>query len=832
MRFHWMKILVAAVLVAASVQVAAQQAKPSADEQAGNSALAERLAQLAQLNLARRTIEPATLRQSAAMLEQACALDPAEVRFPRLLSEAYLQLLTQLEKQGQPMDEARDGAIAALTRIYQLQPDDQATQIKLFDLYYSKLETADQRQKYLSDRLSNEAIAPEVRSYLAVMAAKLAMERAAVEQSGQYIEQALSLCPLNPEALRMKYQQLPPDTTAAQRAAVLLQMLRSNPAQPTVMTELAGVVADVGLVDPSLTWYGTSFAVSQRMGMAPDFGQLTAYTAQLVIADQHQVAEGYAQKLLERDPGNADAAFLSLLVARRGGDAAKTEAAAGKARSAVLTRLNQISDLIHQREPVKPDAAAAAAPPAAPQISEDVKKLQEVNNSEATIAYAAGLADLAWIDIYFNSKPADAQPYLDALKQMLPADSATVARLEGWSYLADGKKDEARVKLSAVADRDPLAALGMIRIEGGNDLSPARELLSKNAAGLIGAMLIEALRDRIGLMPAAPAAADVRTELDAFPREWLDILDFTKVKSFYAFKAEPLQVGHSFGEPILVRVTLANTSNYDITIGANGTIRPDLWFDVQIKGLVQQYLPGVAFERLGGKVVLKPRDYVSQVVRVDQGNLAGVLAGNPQVGIPLFFSVLTNPITQQTGIAPGPAGYRVQLSRVVERSSAPLKEETLQKLYQQLQNGNGAVRLRTLDLLGTFAAAMKQREDAALQAKAAELADVVRKSTGDPVASVRAEALFVTAMLSDATAREGIIRQMLADPEPAVRALGLDLLQQAAPPAGRKELAAPLAERDADPIIKKLAASVIEVADLPPPATQPAPEAAAGAGQP
>jgi hypothetical protein len=54
--------------------------------------------------------------------------------------------------------------------------------------------------------------------------------------------------------------------------------------------------------------------------------------------------------------------------------------------------------------------------------------------------------------------------------------------------------------------------------------------------------------------------------------------------------------------------------------------------------------------------------------------------------------------------------------------------------------------------------------------------------------------------------------------------VGLAVLQDSATPEQRKEMAKPLATGDPDPIVKALAQSVIEVADLPPPQTQPTTE--------
>jgi hypothetical protein len=822
---------VAAVVVSASLARAqapdgqpgnAPAPKLSAEEIAGNNALAERFAQMAQMTLASQTIVPATLRQSAALLEEACHLSPNEPRFPRLLAECYVQLSNQLDKQGMPIDEARDGAIAALDRYLKI-PEargDQHAQVQFIDLQYSKMDSGDAKRKYLQQLLEADKLAAEVRAHAAVRMAELARERGEPGAAKHYIDEALKLFPLSPQALRMQYALLDPNTPPAERAALLLQLLRSNPSQPGAMTDLAGILADVGLVDPALQWYQQSFVLAQRIGQPPNLNVMTAFAAQLVIADQLTVAQTFLQQLLGQDPTNSDASFLALLIAKRGGDADKVQAATEATRTALQGRLSRISDILNRRE-------AATQPSGQFDVAADLKLLAERGNPNATALYGSALADLAWLEIYYNGKPADAQPHIESLRQILPADAIILARLEGWAFLADGKKDEARVKLSAVADHDPFARLGMIRLDDADADQAAQKLLADNASGVVGAMLIESLRDKVGLMPQSPSAPAVRSELDKFPKEWLDVLEFRTVSKFYSLKAEPLNVAINFGEPILTRVSISNTGTHDITVGPNGTLHSDLWIDCQVKGIVPQYFAGVAFDRLGGKLVLKPRETITQTVRVDQDGLAQALQTRPNVSFPLYFNLLTNPVTLSGGISPGPAGQRQQFTKVVERKPSPVEPRTIQDAFQKLTNGSADVKVRTLELLATFAKVMAAQDDANLKAKAAEITDVIRKATSDRVAAVKAQATFMTALLSDETVREGILKQMLAHEHPLMRMSGLSAVQGVIDPQRRKEWVKPLADSDPDEIVRKFAASVLEVADLPPPTTQPAPDEAA-----
>src|SRR4051812_16767213 len=75
----------------------------------------------------------------------------------------------------------------------------------------------------------------------------------------------------------------------------------------------------------------------------------------------------------------------------------------------------------------------------------------------------------------------------------------------------------------------------------------------------------------------------------------------------------------------------------------------------------------------------------------------------PIMPLPIQFSVFTNPVTVATGIAPGPAGYRTQFTRVVERAGNAISANAVKQAAIDLMvNGDPAERMRTADLLQTI----------------------------------------------------------------------------------------------------------------------------------
>jgi hypothetical protein len=789
--------------------------------------LAEHLAQLGQSIVATRAITPETLDQSIALLRGALRLNPDEPRFARLLAEAALQ------------DGDTDVALEAYRALTKIDPHDRVAQMRVIELYAAQMETADARLAYLEKVAAADTVAAEVRSHAALLASRIHFERAETTEGTAALEESLRLSPLNPAALKAKYELSGGAGTPRDRAALLLQMLRSNPSQPGVMAKLANECADVALHEQALNWYNGALQLAQAVGgRGVEPQDYNRYIAQLAITGNAGGASGVAAQLLEADRRNVDAAFVMLILQRRGGDADQLAKAQSIAEQALLQRALNVGQQL-RGEPVTTQPAEEQQVQV--DVPGDIKRLQEAGDPALTAEYASTLADLAWLRVYFNEKPQEAAQVISQLRQLLPPDSVTVARLEGWQYLMAGQRDEARVKLSAVADRDPLAQLGMIRLTEQDDparaTEDARRLMNENPSGTLGVIIHDALRDKKEKLPAGqqpPLSEDaqqVKGELDAFPREWLDFIDPGKANRFYLLRADPLKVGHAYGEPMIVRVTVRNTGKYDITVGPDGAIRPDLWFDVQLRGVINQQLQGVAFDRLTQQSVLKPEEQIVQTVRVDQRDLAGILAQHPAASLPLFFSVLTNPLTNPGGfIAPGPGGQRQSFFRPVNRNGMQVDpkafQQTMREQLRQLNDGKPAERMRAMEAVAWFGVNLAQREEREAQLLAGDALGALRRASNDPEPALRAWGGFTVARAAaNPEARRRFIEEMLGDPSWEPRLVGAVLAAQTTDAAQWKQLLGPLAQDDPDPVVKEFAAAVVRFADNPAstqPTTQPA----------
>lgn len=718
---------------------------PAKAQEAGDAALAARLAQMSQTTLNTVGVRPTTLRQSLALLQAAHRLEPDNPVWARLTTEAALSV-------GD-----RQAALESLSAYRRLQPRDTVAQAQAIDLHADAMETVDERIRYLEQLLDIQALSPEVRSHAAARAARLLIERVQESRARTMVDRALGFNPLNLQALRLRYAWLSDEPSHLDRIDVLLRMLQSNPAQPVVMRSIAYELAELGMTEQSIEWYERTSALANRMGLGGDPSLAIAYAAQLYIAGRSREAQNLSRQLAEVQPFDADALFMLMLTDTSSGDDVPGQALRQQVRSGLIGRVNALHALlVEDTSPGEPETRRL------PDLLADVQRLREAQRPQLTTEYARALTDLAWFEIYFIGDTQAASPIIDALRQLLSDQSLTVARLEGWRFLVDGKLDEASVRLGGVAELDPLSELGMLRIsqKRGQPIDEqAGRLLNLHPTGLLGVFLAHALKDTGAQVVASEQAEKARQLLDRFPQDWLSFNE--KPQSFYRLHAQPRKVAHAFAEPMWATVSVTNISQHPITLGPDGALRTDLWFDVQVRGLMQTAIPGVAFERLGQRLVLRPGEQASVLVRLDQGPLVALLSGSPQLSVPLHFSVFTNPMSQGDMILPGPGGQRTQLARVVERSASPINELTLPGYLAQLTTGNEEQKMRTIDLLAAFVPLMRdERATEEARRRAEELVQAIDQTTADASPNVQAWAKFVMVQLVDPQAKVPRISRM------------------------------------------------------------------------
>lgn len=762
----------------------------------GDIALAARLAELGRDALRAKTIVDASWRASAAMMQAANRVDPTDGRYPRLLLDADLQL------------HDHQGAINALKAWLRTNPTNISAQTQLIDLYLAGMESADTKIAYLQEIIGKPPVGDLVRSHAAALATRLLMDRSENDQAAKTLAEALRLNPLNIDALRLRYQMIAVKGTPLERTAALLALLRANPAQPQVMASLAGQVADVGLAQASLEWYLAANSLRTRSGIPATPDLVNGYVTELFIAGQVDAAQKLAGQVVSANPAAIDMWLLKLTMDRATKDASFNDDKK-KAGVALSNRLADVRTSAGQKgattRPVDTGPGLEV-----PNLTADLAQVKAMVSNEARNAYVSVLADIAWYQMYYLEQPVN-PGVLEFLRQTLPADNVTLTRVEGWNALVQGKGDDARVKLSAIADRDPLAKLGVIRLAGKDPkaqdaaTADARKLVNDNPSGLLGATLWGELNSKSVQIVKSASGQAVEAELAKFPRDLLKILDTPQ--EFYAIRGEPLQIAHAFGEPLVVRVTIQNLSDYDLTIGPEGVIHSDLWFDARLRGGIDQVVPGVAYDRIADAGVLRSRQSISQVVRIDQGQLGQFLSTNPAISVQVATGVMTNPQPAQNGLMAGPAGYRVQFPRLMERVATSIAGDAQrQKLYAAITTGDGAGKICAMEVLATYVHLIRTNKDVTKEAMAVtdEMVNAIRTGLSDSEPSVQAWAAYMSALVGPNDQLPTALGRMLTDKSWQKRLLAVSALPILSPEQ-RKMLPEKAGIDDSDEIVKSYA---------------------------
>ena len=837
---RWVAItVIAGIAPLAFAQQPAPRSLQAAQEAEGQVALAERLVQQAgDLLLASRGKDgrpPVTsLRQTAALTEAALRLAPAEPRFAGLLAQTYSSL-------GDT-----NGEITAWTAYRRLLPDDRVAQAHVIELYLTRLETADAKVAYLKDLLTRESIAPELKAHIAALTVPL-LEQRSHEEAVAMVPQARQFYPL-PEVLWMEYHLLAPDAPPAKRVAAIVDLLKSNPAQPTLMFELAHFLTMAGLHEEATPYYQLTGSLLNRMLMPANLTVAIEAAANQYRIGQNQAATQFVDQLASQQlyPDAPIVWFMKLTLVH----GAESPEQLRVTRNAINKAIAAFAESVNKTAPDPPAAlgpstqatTTATKPSATSKPSEAIDlpvlaaKVKGMNDSRLSAALVEELSDRAWFEIYFANDPAKASPAMEGLKTLLPADDTTLVRLSGWFDLVTSKADEARKELSSVADKDSLSLLGMYLLEdrAGNKAQADQigsRLLSEPTTGLLNAILYQAIKSKDYAPTTRPVTDEVRAELKKLPQDWLVVLQPVQTGApppasrFYQLRAEPLRVAHHVGEPMLTRITLTNVGKYDLSIGSAGLIQPDLWFDVQTRGIVQQGFPGIAFERLLGRTILRPGESISQVMRIDSGELGTILRRTPIGIFTIDGDVVLNPIQGQDGLHLGPGGLFVQFTKLISRMSEPLSsDQARDRFFKAMEQHAPAQKLIDLDTLAAYVRAAATVDPSSPDKTVANrYVEAISAARSDSSTEVAAWAGALSAELQEVDQRQKVIEEMVSKESWEARLLGL-LQARLIAPEPRKALAARLAANDPDAIVKSFAAATVDAPELPttaPSTTQP-----------
>jgi tetratricopeptide (TPR) repeat protein len=483
-------------------------------------------------------------------------------------------------------------------------------------------------------------------------------------------------------------------------------------------------------------------------------------------------------------------------------------------------------------------AGIAQAAPVGQVLADTVARLKRPDASPFYRSeFVSAMADLAWLELYHFRSESGAKPWVDALGQLLPADDLTVVRLRGWLELVGNRPDAARPLLarSPTATRwpgwarsrsrrpsrprpprrlrsprrsRPMPPLGPppgprrsrrqpqrrprrpTRRRRPRPLSEADQLaqalLDRHPAGLLGAMLAVEFKDRGLVARPGPQADAMKQAVARFPIELVRVVD--QPGQFYAPVGEATKVPYRLGDPMIARVTLQNRSNYDLPIGPDGVIKPDLWFDARVSHGQDRPSPMIWHDRISGGLVLKARSSLVQHVRVDQGELAAAIRERPAGSVDVNVTVMTNPqLLPDFKVVAGPGGVRRHFVRSLIRAGAPIGNEVQLKKLRDGLDGLPNEKMAALDAMAALVGQARGPDaEPKVEFHAKEFLEQIAQARRDRVPHVAAWAAYVTAKLAvdEAAARAAAAAASRPTPRPT-RGWSTPCRRWPGPPGGR-----------------------------------------------
>lgn len=829
-------------------------------------AVAQRMAQAAyeivQADVTAR--DAAAWQQSIAFLEAARRLDPKEQRYPRLQAEAYSQLGDF------------DGAATSLEAYLALRGDDDTARLKLIEYYVAKMQTTDAKLKYLTSLLDKPSISNELKSRCATFAAVILGERS-VRLQVEMTDRALALDPLNIYARRLEYAQLLSAGAGPEyRVKSLFALLRCNPSQVHVLEGIGHELAAAGLTREALDWMASAKNLSIYLAQ-PDPNFFVEYASQLYINGLLKDAEDGVGIVLQADPRNIDAWFLLLTLRRSAGLQVAFDQDLDRAKVVLESRMGALASKLESEASVattrpaaagveEPNFAGAFAPsrgpganiaadgrvesaPTGQRLADTITRVKKAN-PDVRADFISAVTDLAWFEVYFNRSATASRNWITTLSDLVPAEDLALVRLRGWFEILENRQAEAMKTLWSIRDRDALAAMGVSRLLGqGNWTSAAgkpatrpasqdpiitaQNLINRFPNGLLGAMLIAEFKDRKLSAQPQPYGAELKKIAATFPLELLQII--IQPDKFYVPVGTATKLPYRLGEPLLANVAIRNLSDFDLPVGPEGIIKPDLWFDTRVSLGEERVYPMSGYDKIVGPLVLKRRGSTSQVVRMDQGKMTEELRERPAASVNIFVTVMTNPMVRPDfRVAPGPSGMRRQFSRSLIRGGMPIFNEPQRKKLLEGLKGLPNEKMWTLEVLAAIVQQSRGLDsEPTVQRAAPEFLEQIRLAQNDRVPQVAAFASFTLMKLlePEKTAEKARLVSAMATSSAWEGRMAAIWAARDLPADERKKIVGPLTS-DTEELVKAAATADMKLAAVAAtrPASQPATKPAPATG--
>jgi len=715
---------------------------------------------------------PARAGRILVLAEFAARLDRRNSDTCRLLADIY-------ESQDAP---AR--AAAALDECVKAGCADQELLLRWLGLKLGGLDTAEQRIAFLKGLCDDEGMPPAFRAQAAAEWGGVLARQGKALPASEAFARALKLDGGNGLALG-GLMSVEANPAPRRLAELLLAQLRGSPTDFPVGWELAALLDSLGLAAESLEVFDyswTAFLMRSPQSDSPA-GFVVEYCSAMLDAGRADDVVETFEPLLPHFALNAD--LYSLLV-----EAHRALGQEGKANELI-------------------------------QVMEAKYKLLANVSSEPG---GTDPAELAWFHLFTMSDPATAVGY--ANRALLKGESPVAERVLGAADLVTGAPANGVARLEKLAKHDAYAAAYLAEYcFSVGDKPAAEQALQAGAAVSRGGPAFRKLLAVAGShgaeIPELSGAAEVRRAFEQSDRRFMQAA--RRPDRFVAVTIRPPAGKVHAGEPLAVRVVLANTSDIPLPLGQLGFLNADLALRATIDGAEKAEFDKLPLAVWQAGRWLDPGKSLTCEARLDAGPLGRFLAARPFETLNITVAGVLDPIGRGGGVTsalPGVSIEPVEVTRegiVVWSASAPAGSSddayqlALGRIVRDLRHGDlpeavaAARRIASLLEFAGLVSRGQAKAPAQLEGRFSRpvLLSLLRAALEHHSPAVRAQML---AELGHTELDAGILMLLPAsidDPSPLVRLRAAELIGVSRS-AGRQAVLGHLAQ-DGDSLVKRMA---------------------------
>ncbi len=533
-----------------------------------------------------------------------------------------------------------------IAKLVQLDPLDTVSQLRLISAKIADYQTADERlaayERFLGP--DGDVFDDSVRSRLALDAALLLRERGDKKGFAQFLSRAISLDLTNKDAAMLGmtfWAQNQEEIPAEERSSAMLDwkfcVLKADPFDTSVYSSIVDQLLSEGAYNGAFHFAKLHRRLCVVQDRQPtdaeelnyDLSEWNASGPEAVIRRLSDLLEKARQEAVEQRKiavqrgqpvdGLPRPEELRLPFARERMRVLAAAALGDRERAAVF--IGELSETVRIRTE---------------QAMDPVRRPAGVTDEQVRTASRIAAGELAWLRLWAGVQTPDAVATIKELADAQALDAATQARLDAWVALRSGEMERADAALRAIAERDPLGALGLaVLSELQSDESTAvvryRDLAWRTPGTEVGAFAAkryaEYARER-------PRQSDIAIELEknaAGVPKWLDTM-VENPRRIMTLEAKALRSEISAVDRTPVRVTIRNASSIPLAMGPTQPINTRLLFGPSIESGSAR-LPGNDLGHVASldrRLRLLPNESIDIVTFPD----IGVLSHIAELGLP------------------------------------------------------------------------------------------------------------------------------------------------------------------------------------------------------